>query len=200
MFFLILIFSYLLGSLPFGYLIGKSKGVDITSTGSGNIGATNVHRVLGKSAGLLVFVLDTIKGFLPTFLVLKLGFSKEAALFCGVIAIIGHIFSPFLNFRGGKGISTGLGVLFASNFILALVCLGFFVLVVLVTRYISLGSIAAVLSLFIFGFIFDHSWRISAFYLALGLLILLRHKSNIRRLLNGTESRFSFGSHQTKSM
>ena len=115
MFFLIVILSYLLGALPFGYFIGKSKGVDITSAGSGNIGATNVHRVLGKSAGAFVFILDTLKGFLPTFLVLKLGLSKEAAIFCGCCAVIGHIFSPFLKFRGGKGISTSLGILLASN-------------------------------------------------------------------------------------
>ena len=106
----ILLFSFLLGSIPFGYLIGRFKGIDVKESGSGNIGATNVSRVLGKKYGLVVLVPDALKGAVPVFLLGYLGNPLTVRILSGILAILGHCFSPFMGFKGGKGVATSLGV------------------------------------------------------------------------------------------
>ncbi len=185
------LFTYLLASIPFGYVIGKLFGKDITKEGSGNIGATNVTRTIGKKAGIIVLILDMLKGFLPVFYGIKL-FSPDYR-FIGIIAItavLGHCFSLFMKFKGGKGVATGIGVLLAVSpkvaFIVILIWLGTF----LVSGYVSLASIlAASLSWVIYVFLEGNIYITFAILIA-SFTIVFKHSSNIERLLNGTESRF----------
>ncbi|RMD46341.1 MAG: glycerol-3-phosphate 1-O-acyltransferase [Aquificota bacterium] len=186
-----LVFTYLLASIPFGYVIGKLFGKDITKEGSGNIGATNVTRTIGKKAGILVLILDMLKGFIPVFYSIKL-FSPDYR-FVGVVAltaVLGHCFSVFMKFKGGKGVATGIGVLLAVSpkvaFIVILIWLGTF----LVSGYVSLASIlAASLSWVIYVFLEGNIYITFAILIA-SFIIVMKHSSNIERLLNGTESRF----------
>ncbi|MFN3995138.1 MAG: glycerol-3-phosphate acyltransferase [bacterium] len=112
---LLIILAYLIGSIPTGYIIGKLKRVDITKTGSGNIGMANVFRTLGFKYAIIVLIIDTIKGFIPTFLAIKLNLNVLAVLVTGLSAILGHIFTIFLKFKGGKGVATSLGVILAIS-------------------------------------------------------------------------------------
>lgn len=196
--------SYLSGSVPYGYLIGKLKGIDIRQHGSCNIGATNVTRVLGKGWGRLCFACDFLKGFLPV-LLFSLIVTADAAtqsyipVLCAFFAVLGHIFPVWLKFKGGKGIAVAAGAIFALA-PLTLVC-GLIVWAVtfFVSRYVSLASIFAAASLPVFCFIYSYvfSWEPGGFSLAreillivLAALTILKHTSNIKRLLNGTENRF----------
>jgi acyl phosphate:glycerol-3-phosphate acyltransferase len=183
--------SYLLGSIPFGYLIGRAKGVDIRSVGSGNIGATNVHRILGKTAGMLVFLLDVLKGLIPAFLLYYLYGYQLLAFSAGFAAVVGHCLSPFLGFRGGKGIATGLGMLFGSTPVVALLAFAMFFVMMFITRYVSLSCIVAALSVVPLGLAFDDPLPMVAMYLFVALFVVFRHKANIARLKSGTEPKFS---------
>jgi len=198
---LFLVCSYLIGAIPFGLIAGKVlKGVDVRDYGSGNIGATNVIRVCGKPIGYLVFTLDVLKGFIPTFLaghLLFKGFDNEVTgwftVVCGVLAVLGHTFSCFLKFKGGKGVCTALGVVIGLDWRAALIGYGVFLLVLAITRYVSLGSILGALSVFLM-FVFVKYFNSPLAYKVVGgilfLGIIFTHKSNIQRLLNGTESKF----------
>ena len=188
--------SYLIGAIPFGFLIGKCKGVDIRKEGSCNIGATNVTRVVGKWWGKLCFLCDFLKGFLPVFAV---SFLKDVPQWYGVLiavlTVAGHIFPVYLKFKGGKGVSTAGGAVMALS-PLSVVCAAVvWVVTFLIGRYVSLASIlaAVVLPFAAWGLTY------AGFQLSLPVLILLiflavltvwRHRSNIQRLLNGTENRF----------
>ena len=185
-----ILFSYLLGSLPIGlWIVAAMKGIDIRTCGSGNIGATNVWRVCGPVAGTIVFTLDVLKGMLPP-LILGAGLSSIWKVAFAMAAMGGHVFSVFLKFRGGKGIATGLGALLGVAPIAGLVGFSMWILLVLTTRYVSIASLSAGLSL---------SGLVPYFYpgdkprLTLGIacscVTLLTHRANIRRLLNGTEPR-----------
>jgi len=212
--FLILpLLGYLLGAIPFGYLIGRAHGVDIRTQGSGNIGSTNVGRILGRKWGIICFFLDVAKGFLPTwwtghYLALNTsdssGLSVASQLLWLLVAaacILGHMFSLYLRFQGGKGVATSLGALLGvwPYFTLAgLVAFFIWLAVWGSLRYVSLASIIAALSFPIAFLILI--WRIPAwrfnqlislfiFSSLMALLVILRHRSNIRRLLAGTESR-----------
>jgi len=198
--------AYLLGSIPTGYLVAKAKGIDIRSVGSGNIGATNVFRILGKPAGIFVLLADAAKGFFAVWLVVY--FTKwvlvsfpgifphgndpinDRAITAGIFAIIGHNYTCFLKFKGGKGIATTAGVLIALAPHAFLVVLVVFILVVAVSRYISLGSISAAFCLPFAVWFFHGSKTMIAVMSALGALAIYKHKANIGRLLNGTENRF----------
>ncbi len=199
--------GFLAGSIPFGFLIGRAKGVDLRRTGSGNVGATNVARVLGRGWGYFCFALDAAKGFFPVFfagLFLCAGgltASEQAAWMCAALGcILGHIFTPFLKFRGGKGVATSLGVVLGFWPYLTLPGLAAFALwaaVTLLSRYISLGSIvaaAAFAPLFV-GYCLlkgqspQQMWPLLVFAVAMAALIIFRHRTNIRRLLAGTESK-----------
>ena len=192
--------AYLLGAIPFGFLIAKARGVDIRTVGSKNIGATNVFRSVSKGAGIATFALDMGKGFCATqyLPMLALGGVAETELlplrvFSGVCVVIGHNWTCFLGFKGGKGIATSLGFLFGLIPLAGLLALLVWVVVVALSRYVSLASIVAAASLG--GIVW---WRyptplwLPIIINLLALLAIAKHHANIRRLLNGTESRISF--------
>lgn len=193
--------AYLLGAIPTGYLLAKTKGVDIRKVGSGNIGATNVYRCIGKNWGILTFVLDFLKGYLPAAVFpvfIRQGANEFSgvplSLLCGCMAVIGHNWPVYLRFRGGKGMATGAGALLGFAPLAMLIGVAGWLIFFLATRYVSLSSIlAAVL-------IAACSWRlyhgqilIPAVLSVMGIIVIGRHHSNIKRLLNGTEHRFQFG-------
>ncbi len=201
---LIFIVSYLFGSIPWGYLIGKMKGIDIRKVGSGNIGATNVTRSVGKWYGKLCFLLDLLKGFLPV-LIISLMLNKQlfedpyqvGQIIAALAAIVGHMFSIFMGFKGGKGISTMFGVLLGLSPLSFLVAGVVWLVVFVVSRYVSLASIAACAVLpvaatfFSIGKIYYHSIYVLIFLYLMAVLAIIRHTGNIKRLLSGTENRFS---------
>jgi glycerol-3-phosphate acyltransferase PlsY len=192
--------SFLIGSVPFGFLVARAKGIDIRTVGSGNIGATNVNRALGSRAGTAVFLLDVLKGTAPSLAARALlpsspwSVPPEVLWFAvGVCALLGHMFSPWLGFKGGKGIATTLGVLLATAPFVALFGFAIFLLVALPTRYISLASIIASASLPILGWVVPGEAReLVPVYTALAAFVIYKHRPNIARLRDGTESRFSF--------
>lgn len=186
--------SFLLGSIPIGILLAKSKGVDIRKVGSGNIGATNVSRALGAKLGSLCFFLDVAKGYLPALIFGSLMTDQPQTwgFVFGLTAVFGHMFSPFAGFRGGKGIATGLGALLGSTPLVGWSALGVFIVVAFATRYISLASVFAGVALIVFGYVYKSAMPLQIAYYFLGIFVIIRHRENIVRLLNGTESKFSF--------
>ena len=191
-----LVLGYVMGALPNGVWLGKYfKNIDIREHGSKNSGATNAYRVLGPKYGIMVLILDVLKGFLPPFLASRFGVSGNILLVIGVLAIVGHSLSFFLNFKGGKGVATSLGVFLflIPNVTLALLII--FILVVYFTRYISLGSIIAAAALPIltaFSPIINNVGRTPLIIMTLliGAFVIWRHRTNITRLMNGTENKF----------
>lgn len=188
---LLLLGSYLIGAIPCGYLIGKMRGVDITHHGSGNIGTTNVFRILGPGWGLLVFAGDLAKGLVPALIGKALG-GPGWAVAAGLAAVAGHNWSLFLGFRGGRGVATGGGVVLALMPKVVLVAFMIWLLVVFLSGYISLGSIIGALSVPIIALFFGVHLIYYVFILPVPLIILYRHLPNIRRLRNGTEPRIRF--------
>lgn len=182
--------SYLVGSIPFGVLLCRLKGIDILTFGSGNPGATNVYRAAGPVIGAAVFVLDVLKGYVPAIVSQRLTGDPQVSFGCGFLAIVGHSLSPFLKFRGGKGISTGLGALLGTAPFVALCALSAFLICFVVSRFVSLSSIAAALTLMVMGVVYDQAISIRIIYLALGAFVIYRHRANIKRLLQGTEPKF----------
>ena len=198
--------AYVVGSTPFGVIIARTRGVDLRKCGSGNVGATNVGRVLGRPMGFLCFFLDVAKGLLP---VLAAGamlqspsrqpspLEQAAILGVGCGAICGHVFSFYLRFHGGKGVATSLGVVLGVYPYFTwpgLAALGVWIAVTLISRYVSLGSICAVAGFVAFFALFNHDqlgtvWPLGAFAAVMAALIVLRHRGNIARLLAGTENR-----------
>jgi glycerol-3-phosphate acyltransferase PlsY len=183
--------GYVFGGIPIGLLVGRTHGIrDIRQHGSGNIGASNVLRLLGSRLGLMVWVLDALKGYLPVTLsasLLHVGGWWLAGV--AVAAIAGHCFSPFLRLTGGKGVSTSLGVIIGLDWRAGLICFGMWFLVVLLTRYISLGSmIGSGLAAPVLWLLRQEAPSILAGGL-LGALVIERHKANIQRLLQGKERR-----------
>ena len=217
-----LVVSYLLGAIPFGLLLGLAKGVDIRQHGSKNIGSANVGRTLGRKWGVLTFFLDALKGFIPTFVAgffLKTIARPEvpaelawAWLSVGLVAVMGHMWSPFLKFRGGKGVATGFGAMMAIFPILTLpatVAIVIWAIFVKLTRFIGFSSCVAaasipVLLIFVnpfcryFGLFVPQSeqsvtwpmWPYVTVALMLAAMVVWRHRSNITRMLNGTEPRY----------
>lgn len=187
---LVCLIGFLLGAVPFGLVIGKLKGIDLREKGSGNIGATNAMRQLGKPLGILVFVLDTLKGLLPTLLAKQQTLSPEWVVGVGLIAVLGHIYSPFVRFKGGKGVATTLGVLLGLDWRVGLLGFGVFVLVVAITDYVSVGSIVAAVAQAALFWIFADPLPMKLFGAIVGVFVILRHRANIQRLLKGEESHF----------
>lgn len=182
--------GFCLGSIPVGYLVAKARGIDIQSQGSGNIGATNVMRVLGKGPGIAVFVVDVLKGFLPSLASNLLFHDRALALGAGMCAVLGHSFSPFLKFKGGKGIATGLGMLLGGAPVVGLAAFGVFFLTMAATFMVSISSILAGISLPIFGLTLHEQPAAFFFYGLMALLVVVRHVPNIKRLLAKTEPVF----------
>jgi len=202
--------AYVIGSTPFGVMIARAHGVDLRSAGSGNVGATNVARVLGRPWGYLCFMLDVSKGLVPVVAAGQLlgTFDGQAAaieqaslLAVGLAVVLGHVLSFWLKFRGGKGVATSLGMVLGMwpYFTWAgLAALGVWIVVTLFTRYVSLGSITAALAFGPLFVAFNFSrWReltpLLAFAVVIAGMIVLRHRSNIARLLRGTENKIGAG-------
>ena len=182
------VIAYLIGSVPFGLLLTRLGGVgDVRRIGSGNIGATNVLRTGRKGLALATLALDMLKGALPVWLAWRY-FGPDMAVVAGLGAVLGHCFPLWLKFKGGKGVATAAGVVIALTPVVAAIAIGAFVLAVLVTRYVSLGSIlgaiAAAPGAYFMGYV-----QAAELYLLLALIIVLKHAGNIRRLAQGTESR-----------
>ena len=187
---LLVIIAYLLGSIPVGYLIVRGKeGADVRTTGSGGTGATNVSRRAGKGAGVLTLVLDALKGAAAVFIAARLTHSDALIAASALAVLIGHIFPVWLGFRGGKGVATGAGV-FLVLAPAALLYAGFlFLAVVLLTRYVSLGSIVAAATIPLFVWVQNGSRPVLIAAVLGALLIVFAHRGNIGRLAHGTEAR-----------
>jgi glycerol-3-phosphate acyltransferase PlsY len=187
--------AYLLGSIPFGYILVKFfRHEDIRATGSGNIGATNVLRSGSKGLGIATLLLDLGKAYLAVVIAQHLAPGNyDLAVAAAVAAVLGHVFPVWLSFRGGKGVASALGVFIALTWPSSIAILIVFLIVFLITRYVSLASILASASLPIFAFHFVPSRTpiVIAGFLFIPLLIIVKHHQNIRRLLSGTENRFS---------
>ncbi len=183
--------SYLIGAIPFGLLVGRLAGVDVRSAGSGNIGATNVSRLLGKKLGLVTLVLDCLKGFLPIYmssLVLPEGGDKDIVMMgCGIMAVVGHMFPIYLGFRGGKGVATALGVfLFLSPAAIG-ISLVVFIGAVAVTGFVSAGSLLASGLFPLWLWLLGQPVIVTITAVVISLLIWVKHHENIARLLKGEE-------------
>jgi glycerol-3-phosphate acyltransferase PlsY len=196
----VLVTSYFLGSVPAGYLAGRSRGIDVRTVGSGNIGATNAFRVLGKTAGSVVLLADALKGFAaarwaPLLAVYLFPGAKpqqeNLALVAGVAAILGHNFTCWLNFKGGKGIATSGGVVLAWAPLACLMALAVWGVVFVATKFVSLASIAAAVVLPVAVWYCPPNGRVPMTIVmsALSALAIYKHKGNIQRLLSGTENR-----------
>lgn len=210
----IIILSYLIGSIPTSIIISKAaKGIDIREHGSGNAGGTNVMRVLGWKHGLLVILLDALKGVLAVIVVARLHYGSipfENAtpfddftlvqIIAGISAVIGHIWTVFAGFKGGKGIATALGMLLMIVTVDMLIAIGVFILVVTFSRYVSLGSLAGAIAVpltlivreNVFNADIQNYSTVLPFLIFVSLLVIFTHRKNVIRLLNGSESKISF--------
>ena len=188
----LMVASYFFGAIPFGLIIARSQGVNIRAQGSGNIGATNVYRVMGKNWGLFTFLLDALKGFIPAYFFVEWSGSHEiVGVYCGLMAIIGHSFPIYLCFKGGKGVATSAGMLLGvAPYAVGIGLISWIVFMVLF-RYVSLASILATIIVSVTVWMQDAQPLISQWLITLlSLLIIWLHRSNIERLFKGTENRF----------
>jgi glycerol-3-phosphate acyltransferase PlsY len=192
-FFFAVVFAYLCGSIPTGVLVARRCGVEVRQVGSGNIGATNVARSVGKRAGLLTLVGDVAKGLVPVLTVRFLGLGEISLVCAAVAALLGHIFSPFLGFSGGKGVATGLGVVLGLAPLAILLALPFFLITFAVSRIVSLASLvaAAATPLLLFWLSYPLPHVIAG--LVIAGVIMSRHHENIARLRKGQEPKFTLG-------
>jgi glycerol-3-phosphate acyltransferase PlsY len=211
---IIILLSYLAGSIPTSIIISKaSKGIDIREHGSGNAGGTNVMRVLGWKQGLLVIILDALKGAFAVVVIARLFYGplpfENASPFddftlvqviAGIAAVIGHVWTVFAGFKGGKGIATALGMLLMIITVDMLIAVGIFILVVTISRYVSLGSLIAAISIPLTLILRENVFHVDIsgyntllpFVIFLSLFVIYTHRKNVVRLFNGTESKLSF--------
>jgi glycerol-3-phosphate acyltransferase PlsY len=196
---LIIILAYLLGSIPTGFWLGRMKGIDIRQFGSGNIGMTNVLRVLGKPYAILTFLVDVGKGAIAVTLLPWLFHTPDPwmKVIAGLAAVCGHNWSIFLKFKGGKGVNTSAGVFLGLAWLPTLLVLVIFGIVLAIFRYVSLGSIVAAVCFPILMFLFHQNILYIILSILLALFIIIRHISNNKRLLAGTENKFSLKKKQT---
>ena len=187
---IVIIVSYLVGSVPSGVIIGGIAGVDVRKTGSGNIGATNVARVLGKGIGAVTLLADAAKGFLPVLVALRLGFDYVGAAGVAIAAFLGHLYPIYLRFRGGKGVATALGALLVLAPLATLILVVVFGCVVLISRIVSLGSITAAFAAPVILWLLSYPPPLVGMGTFFGAMVILRHHANIQRLFAGVEPRF----------
>jgi glycerol-3-phosphate acyltransferase PlsY len=195
--------SYLLGSIPFGYLAGRLAGIDIRQTGSGNVGATNVVRVLGKRYGYPVFALDVLKGFGAVNISMLLAPGRPPewnspeifGIFAAIFSVLGHLYPPWLKFKGGKGVATSAGALLALTPPATIIAIAIWVIVFWMTRYVSLASVVAAIVLpFVVILVRSHEQNkvrpLVYSSACVAAVVVWRHRSNLSRLMRGTEPRF----------
>ena len=187
---LFILLAYLLGSIPTGLLLGKAFGVDIRTTGSGNIGATNVYRTMGKKLGILTLVGDCLKGLIPVLLARYYGLPDMWVDILGLAAFLGHVYTIFLGFKGGKGVATALGVFLGVAPLAVLCAIFIFAVVLWHWRYVSLASICAALAMPVFVAMLDQNVLIIAMTAIISTIVIHKHHDNIQRLRNGTENKF----------
>ena len=200
------VLAYLIGSLPSAVWLGQAyHGIDVRDFGSGNAGATNTFRVLGKKAGILVMALDIFKGLTAVTLAtvwMQLGFIAESQivlfkLIFGISAVLGHIFPVYVGFKGGKGVATLLGMVLGINPLVAAICIAVFMIVLLLTKYVSLGSILGTLTfpvMLLITNIEPNDEILKIFGFTFFVVVLVTHKKNLLRILNGTENKVNFPS------
>jgi glycerol-3-phosphate acyltransferase PlsY len=186
---LLAVASYLIGSVPFGFLVARARGIDLRQVGSGNVGSTNIYRALGLRVALLVFLLDAGKGLLATRGLTALsGGSTDVALvrlICGLAVVVGSVASVFMRFKGGKGVATGAGVFLGLAPLAAVVCIAVWAALVAAFKYVSLGSLVAAALLPVLVALSDRSGYLLA--IAVACVVIVRHRSNVARLLGGKE-------------
>jgi glycerol-3-phosphate acyltransferase PlsY len=187
---MLVIAAYLLGSVPTGLLLGKAFGVDIRSTGSGNIGATNVYRTLGRKVGVMTLAGDCLKGLIPVLAARWFGLPDIWVAAAGFAAFFGHVYNIFLGFKGGKGVATALGVFLGTSPLAVLVAVGVFAIVIGKWRYVSLASISAAAAMPLIVVCIDRRPLIIIMTLLIAGLVIWKHRENMGRLKAGTESRF----------
>lgn len=182
--------AYLVGSIPTGLLLARAFGVDIRVTGSGNIGATNVYRTLGRTVGIATLLGDCLKGLVPVLVAGKLGLADPWVAAVGLAAFLGHVYTVFLGFKGGKGVATALGVFLGVSPLSVLGALALFIGIVASTRYISLGSITAAAAMPFLVAAVERRPLLVGMTLIIAAIVIVKHRENICRLREGTESRF----------
>jgi acyl phosphate:glycerol-3-phosphate acyltransferase len=190
---LLILFAYLTGSIPIGVLLARLKGKDPRKTGSGNIGATNVMRSVGKALGIVTLVGDILKGFVPTFIAIRLGMPAFIIVLVGLAAFSGHLFPIFLKFQGGKGVATGAGVFLATSPLVILISFIIFIIVFLIWKYVSLGSLTGTAIIPLLFTLREEPIEYILLSLLIACGVFIKHKDNIKRLFAGTENKVSFG-------
>ncbi|MEO0196350.1 MAG: glycerol-3-phosphate 1-O-acyltransferase PlsY [candidate division WOR-3 bacterium] len=183
--------SYFLGSIPFGYIIAKLKGIDITKLGSGNIGATNVGRFLGKKYFFIVLFLEALKGFLPV-MIFKNLYGIDYGILAGLFAVIGHSFSIFMRFKGGKGVATGFGISLGLIPLETIIAFVIWFITLYIFKIMALASIIGAISVFILVLFFEKSIILKIVVGFLSALIVFLHRGNIERMIKGIEPKFYF--------
>lgn len=194
-FVILLLIAYMLGNISPSTILAKAKGIDIKKAGSGNAGTTNALRVLGAKAAVITLVIDIGKGFLAVFIAGRFLDPMQVS-FCALAVFLGHVWPLLLKFKGGKGVATAFGALLALNWQLALICLGIVVLVVLVTRMVSLGSVTAALAFPFLAYFMEKEFLPAGICMA--LILIFKHRANIARILSGNESKLSFKKKENK--
>lgn len=185
------VFAYLFGNIsPSVIISGLILKSDIRTHGSGNAGATNITRVMGKRFGALVFILDALKGAIPSLVGFLYG-GVEVSYICGIAAVLGHVFPVFLKFKGGKGVATSFGAAIVFSPTFALISISVFILIVLLTKYVSLGSVLGTCTFPILNLVFKKETGITILSFVFALIIIYSHRSNIAKLINGTESKIT---------
>ena len=182
--------AYLLGSIPTGLLLGKACGIDVRKEGSGNIGATNLYRTVGRKVGVITLVGDCFKGLVPVLVARACGLGAEQVAWVGLAAFCGHVFSVFLRFKGGKGVATALGVFLALSPLAVAIAVGVFAVLVLKWRYVSLGSICAAAIMPLAVSLLGGNRVLLLVTVLIALSVIVKHHENIKRLVVGTESKF----------
>lgn len=187
---LLLIGAYLLGSVPTGLLLAKAFGIDIREAGSGNIGATNVYRTVGRKLGIITLICDCLKGLIPVLIARWLDLPDIWVAAIGLAALLGHVYTVWLKFKGGKGVATALGVFLGTSPLSVLVALFVFIAVIYIWRYVSLASITAAAVLPVLVWFFSGKQELVAMSVIIAAVVIYRHHENIARLRAGTESKF----------